>query len=224
MDALREDVLLKLMLLEYSNEARFRELARWHEEQGETPRQIHDMESDAEWPAEWDKKDALRRWVGMEPKLSAVDLSEYFWLVRDRLASSQIGLSLTAPAVKACYDALLSESGRKHAAELLKGLREGEVDALTSLLSKALHRDPKNNEAYNAFLKIIESVPAAMNLFGSLIKSLPADAMPGWIAGKLELQVKQNPALKVPVDDAIAYLKTLGQSRAGKAAQQPRKA
>ena len=57
------------------------------------------------------------------------------------------------------YDALLSESGRKQAAGLLAGLREAEVDALTSLLSKALHRDSKNAEAYNAFLKVAETIP-----------------------------------------------------------------
>jgi hypothetical protein len=223
MDTMRDDVLLKLMLLEYSNETRFRELARWHEEQDETPKQIHDMEADKEWPKEWGEKDSLRRWVGMEPKLSSVDLSEYFWLVRDRLASSQIGLSLTPPAVKASYGALLSESGRKNVGALLKGLREAEVDALTNLLSKALQRDSKNAEAYNAFLKVAETIPSTMSVFGALIKNLPSDNLPGWLSGKLELLSKHNAAMKGPVDDAVAYLKTLTNSRAGKAAQQPRK-
>jgi hypothetical protein len=223
MDTMRDDVLLKLMLLEYSNETRFRELARWHEEQGETPKQIHDMEAEKQWPKEWGEKDSLRRWVGMEPKLSTVDLSEYFWLVRDRLASSQIGLSLTPPAVKASYDALLSESGRKNVGALLKGLREAEVDALTSLLSKNLQRDSKSTEAYNAFLKVAEIIPSTMSVFGALIKNLPSDNLPGWLSGKLELLSKHNAALKGPVDDAVAYLKTLTNSRAGKAAQQPRK-
>jgi KAP family P-loop domain len=224
MDTMRDDVLLKLMLLEYSNETRFRELARWHEEQDETPKQIHDMETDKQWPKEWGEKDSLRRWVGMEPKLSPLDLSEYFWLVRDRLASSQIGLSLTPPAVKASYDALLSESGRKNVGGLLKGLREAEVDALTNLLSKALQRDSKNTEAYNAFLKVAETIPSTMDVFGTLIKNLPSDNLPGWLSGKLELLSKHNAALKGPVDEAVAYLKTLTTSRAGKAAQQPRKA
>jgi len=223
MDTMRDDVLLKLMLLEYSNETRFRELARWHEEQDETPKQIHDMESDKEWPKEWGEKDSLRRWVGMEPKLSTVDLSEYFWLVRDRLASSQIGLSLTPPAVKACYDALLSESGRKTVGDLLKGLREAEVDALTNLLAKSIQRDSKNSEAYNAFLKVAETFPSTMSFFGLLIKNLPSDHLPGWLSNKLELLSRHNTVLKGPVDDAVAYLKTLTSSRAGKAAQQPRK-
>lgn len=223
MDTLRDDVLLKLMLLEYSNETRFRELARWHEQQGETPKQIHDMETDKEWPKEWGEKDSLRRWISMEPKLSSVDLSEYFWLVRDRLASSQIGLSLTPPAVKASYDALLSESGRKNVGSLLKGLREAEVDALTNLLSKALQRDSRNAETYNAFLKVAESIPSTMSVFGALIKNLPADNLPGWLSGKLELLSKHNTALKGPVDDTVAYLKTLTNTRAGKAAQQSRK-
>lgn len=224
MEALRDDVLLKLMLLEYSNEARFREIARWHEEQDETPKQIRDMEAEKDWPKEWGEKDSLRRWIAMEPKLSSVDLSEYFWLVRDRLASSQIGLSLTSPAVKACYDALLSESGRKNVAGLLSALRESDVDALTSLLAKTLHRDPKSAEAYNAYLKIVEIIPSTMGLFGELIKSLPPNNLPAWLSGKLELLSKNNASLKGPVDDVLSYLKTLTNSRAGKAAQQPRKA
>jgi hypothetical protein len=223
MEALRDDVLLKLMLLEYSNEARFRELARWNEEQNATPTQIHDMEANKSWPSEWDNRDALRRWIAMDPKLSTVDLSEYFWLVRDRLASSQIGLSLTPPAVKACYAALLSESGRKQAALLLKALSEGEVDMLTTLLSKSLHRDPKSGDLYNAFLKMTETLPRTMNPFCALLKILPSDALPGWISNKLELQVRQEPSLKAAVDDIAAYLKTT-QGSAGKAAQKPRKA
>jgi hypothetical protein len=224
METMRDDVLLKLMLLEYSNETRFRELARWHEEQDQTPKQIHEMESDKVWPTEWGEKDSLRRWIAMEPKLSQVDLSEYFWLVRDRLASSQIGLSLTPPTVKACYNALFSETGLKQSGALLKDLREAEVDALTGLLSKALQRDSKNAQGYNAFLKVVEIIPSTMPIFGGLIKNLPADNLPAWLVGKLELLGKQNPSLKTSVDDMVAFLKTQGSSRAGKAAQQPRKA
>lgn len=152
---------------------------------------------------------------------SSVDLSEYFWLVRDRLASSRIGLSLTPPAVKASYDALLSESGRKNAGSLLKGLREAEGDAVTNLLSKAL-RDSKNAEAYNAFLKMVETIPSTMSVFGALIKNLPSENLPAWLPTRLEVLSKHNAALKGPVDDA-AYLKTLIDGRAGKAAREPRR-
>jgi hypothetical protein len=212
METLRDDVLLKLMLLEYSNEGRFRELARWHEEQNATPQQIRDMEADKEWPSEWDKKEPLRRWIAMEPKLSAVDLSEYFWLVRDRLASSQIGLSLTPPAVKACYAALVDELGRKQATPLLSALTEGEVDTLTTLLSKSLHREPQSGEFYNAFLKVTETFPRTMNLFCSLLKDLPPDSLPGWISNKLELQVRQEPSLKTAVDDVTVSIRTPGRN------------
>ncbi|MEI6972896.1 MAG: P-loop NTPase fold protein, partial [bacterium] len=93
MQMLRDDVLLKLMLLEYSNEARFRELARWHEEQRQTPKEIVEMEAGKEPSKDWDK-DALRRWIQMERRLSAVDLSVYFRLVLDRRATSLLRLSL----------------------------------------------------------------------------------------------------------------------------------
>lgn len=222
MEGLRDDVLLKLMLLEYSNETRFRELARWHEQQDETPKEIGEMEGNKQWPSDWDK-DPLHRWIEMEPKLSAVDLSEYFWLVRDRLASSQIGLSLTPPAVKACFSALLSETGRKLAPGLLKELRDGEIEALLGLLTKNLQRDPKGGEGYHAFLKTIETIPSSLVSFSQLVKNLPPDALPAWLISRLELIGKQNATFKPTVEELIGFIKTQGDTRAGKAAQLKRK-
>jgi len=134
-------------------------------------------------------------------KLSSVDLSEYFWLVRDRLASSQIGLSLTPPAVKASYDALLSDRGARMWALYLRDWRgsgSGRVDQPCSL--QGLQRDSKNAEAYNAFLKVAETIPSTMSVFGALIKNLPSDNLPGWLSGKLELVVEAQRRHERPVD------------------------
>jgi hypothetical protein len=218
MQGLRDDVLLKLMLLEYANETRFRELACWHEEQKTIPREILDMEAGKEPPKEWDKE-SLRRWVQMEPKLSEVDLSDYFWLVRDRLASSLLGLSLTPPAVKAAYAALLSETGRKQAAALVSGLRQDELDSLLVLLTKHVQRDPKDAEGYRALLKCAEIQPSGFSILATLIKQLPASDLPASLVPQLDLLATNNVALKAQTEDVITYLKSQTQGRAAKAAQ-----
>ena len=218
---LRDDVLLKLMLLEYANETRFRELARWHQEQKATPSQILEMEEGKEPPKEWEKE-ALNRWSQMEPKLSAVDLSDYFWLVRDRLASPLLGLSLTPPAVKAAYGALLSDIGRKQSPGLLKELRPDEIDSIQLLLAKHLKRDSKDAEGYKGFLTLVEAIPSSVSALSTLIKELPAVNLPGWLVSRFELLAKNNQALRPEMEGLLAYLKTQTEGKAAKAAQTKR--
>lgn len=217
MTSVRDDVLLKLMLLEYSNETRFRELARWHQEQKQTPKEIINMEQGGNSPKEWDKQ-SLQQWAQMEPKLGDVDLADYFWLVRDRLASSLLGLSLTPPAVKAAYAALLSEVGRKQSGPLVAALRADELDGLTALLGKHVQRAPKDVEGYRAFLKCVEVKHAAFSAFEALIKQIPAGDLPASLVPQLSLLAKE-PALKEKAEGMVAYISSQPNSRAAKAAQ-----
>ena len=217
MESVRDEVLLKLMLLEYSNETRFREMARWHEEQKQTPKEILEMEQGGNPPKDWDKP-SLRQWAQMEPKFADVDLADYFWLVRDRLASSLLGLSLTPPSVKAAYTALLSEMGRKQSGTLLAGLRDDEMDTLTALLTKHVQRAPKDVEGYRAFLKCVELKPASMAAFDALIKQMPAADLPPSLAPQLTLLAK-DPALKAGAEGLLDFIGSQSNSRAAKAVQ-----
>lgn len=217
----RDDVLLKLMLLEYSNEPRFRELARWHEEQKKTPVEIVRMEAGEEFPKEWDKE-PLRRWVQMEPHLREVDLSDYVWLVRDKLATSMVGLTLIPPVVRNAYKALLSETGRKQAAAMLKNLRQEEFETLLSLLVKHLQREPQDSEGYNAFLKVLDFSPAIFPELDAAVRLLPPRDLPAWLPGSLELAVRIHASLRSPVDSLLAYLRAQGDAPVARAAL-PRK-
>ena len=176
------------------------------------------MEAGKEASKDWDKE-ALRRWIQMEPRLSEVDLSDYFWLVRDRLATSLVGLSLIPPAVRSAYAALLSETGRKQATTLLKELRQDELDGLTTLLEKHLQRDPKDPEAYRGFCTCAEIQPSTFPAFARVIKSLPAVNLPGWLSGNLELLAKGNTSLQNDTKALLDYLSKQTEGRAAKAAQ-----
>ena len=221
MTSLRDDVLLKLMLLEYSNEVRFRELARWHEEQNATPRELRNIETNKSLPNEWEKP-SLERWAKMEPLLADVDLSEYFWLVRDKLASSLGGMSLVAPIVRTAYAGLLTESGRKRAPVLLKDLRADEVDSLLLLLTRHVQREPTNSEGYSAFLTCAETHPRSLTAFEVLLRQIPESTIPAFLPTRLEILVR-NPNTAGLAKQLLDLIKSFKQGTAGKAARTERK-
>jgi len=221
MESLRDDVLLKLMLLEYSAEERFKELAAWHQAQNQTPQQVLDLESGSgAVPEGWDR-DHLKRWIAMEPQLSKVDLSDYFWLVRDRLASSLLGLTLVPPLVRKTYDGLFSEMGRKVIGPTLKELRADETDSLFGLLAKHVQRDPEDDDAYRALFTLAEARNETMLKLVALIKQLPVAKVPPAVSPLLTI-LAQKPGLKNGADELIDHLSKHG-GKAAKAARIERK-
>lgn len=216
MNDLKEAVLLKLMLLEYSNEARFRDIAKWHLEQQTTPKQIQEMEKDSVWPEGWETP-ALKGWMQMEPLLSQVDLSDYFWLARDKLASSLVGLSLVPPVVRKAVDALLSETGRKHSGNLLKSLQQDEADILADLLIRHVQRDVKDAKAYQAIIECIKNRGELLPQFLKSLQGLSAKDIPPFLAPQLELLTKEQPSHAGPIGAFLEALKNTN-SRVGKAA------
>lgn len=216
MDSLQDAVLLKLMLLEYSADERFKELAGWHQAQNETPKEIVAMEAGGEIPKGWER-DSLKRWIEMEPKLTGIDLSDYFWLVRDRLDSSLLGLTLVPPVVRTAYDALLTEMGRKIAPSMLKELRDDEIDSLFGLLSKHIQRDSEEVNGYRALFKLAESRHETMQRAVDLIQQLPPENLPPALSPQLTVLATSNPPLKSLADGLVDYLSKQG-GRTAKAA------
>ncbi|MEM7013361.1 MAG: P-loop NTPase fold protein, partial [Verrucomicrobiota bacterium] len=219
---LKEAVLLKLMLLEYSNQARFRELATWHLEQQTTPTELQAMESgkDIDWPEGWEAP-AVMGWIQMEPKLSQVDLGDYFWLARDRLASSLVGLTLVAPVVRTALDALLSETGRKRCKPLLDELRADEFDSLSELLVQELRRDPKGADGYLATIECARHHGELTPHFVKIFKSLGAKNLPAFLAPKLEQLALEQTTNAACINSFLDSLKE-GKGKIATAAKQKR--
>ncbi|TDU62097.1 putative KAP-like P-loop ATPase [Prosthecobacter fusiformis] len=217
MSHLKDAVLLKLMLLEYSNEARFRELANWCLEQKKTPEQLSKMEKEqTDCPQGWETT-SLKTWVSMEPLLSQVDLSDYLWLARDRLATSLVGLSLVPPSVRVAFDAMISETGRKVHGGLVKALRQDEADNLAELLTKHLQRETKEPNGYQAILEYAnqrsEFLPHLLKIF----RSIPARDIPASVVTRLQTIATTQANHGTAVQEFIEYLKNTN-SQAGKAA------
>lgn len=214
---LKDAVLLKLMLLEYSNEARFRELANWCLEQKKTPDQLSNMEKDqADCPQGWDTI-SLKTWVTMEPLLSQVDLSDYLWLARDRLATSLVGLSLVPPSVRTALEAMLSEVGRKVSGELVRTLRPDEADILAELLTKHLQRETKESNGYQAILEFATQRSDFMPRLLKIFRSIPPKDIPPFVVTRLQTIAKTQTNHGAAVQEFIEHLKSTN-SQAGKAA------
>lgn len=111
----RDDVLAKLMILEYAEPDLFTELYSWQaQNRGYAPllkefEQKGNKEDNAknDKSTKWNTQ-KVRTWLDSEPYLASVDLRDYFWISRDRLNS--ITNVMTPPIVKTILNSLMVQS------------------------------------------------------------------------------------------------------------------
>jgi hypothetical protein len=194
-DTCKDEVLLKLMLLEYSEPQRFKELSKWQEDEKGHPKAIKALEDESDVVPDGWGTPKLKSWATMHPRISSVDLSDYFWLARDKLGASISGVSLIAPAIRRAFESLMSPVGRKAAAPLLADLQPDELEALQGLLVGQLQRDPTNSEGYTACIECIQHLPALCVVMLETFELLPSKHWPGWLPSKLKLLQKSGDAV-----------------------------
>jgi hypothetical protein len=218
LDHVRDDVLIKLMLLEYSEPQQFRDLAKWQEESSGHPPKIAELEAQTakEVSDTWDTP-KVRRWLSLEPKLTGVDLSDYFWLARDRLASSLSGLTMVPPAVRKAFEALLKKSERRLAPAMIKTFDPSEIAALHDLLHRNLTREPENFDGYDAFKALVETRPESAATFAKTLMGLQLASLPASIPGELKLLGKGKPAVEAEFKPVLERIQSDPKTRAGKA-------
>ncbi|TVX91651.1 KAP family P-loop NTPase fold protein [Paenibacillus agilis] len=99
-------VLAKLMVLEYIDRDLFRELYQWQFENDGIPKQLGEIENQVLNESLGEEKsgkasveaknkawygEKIKRWIGVEPSnLSAIDLSQYFYLARDSVSDKKL--------------------------------------------------------------------------------------------------------------------------------------
>lgn len=183
-------ILAKLMLLEYSEVRLFRQLFEWQLIQDGVPKQIKTLENmctgenpanamqliDSAGFADWSKSKIIK-WFQIEPKLSEIDLRDYFWISRDKITTSISASSLIPPIVKSVFKELNQEMPSGTRKEIFKAkfptLTVLEKDALLNLLSKNIQKNPKEKigfEVFNLFLD--ENVDNVASYYIETIKTL----------------------------------------------------
>jgi hypothetical protein len=229
MESLKDDVLIKLMLLEYAEPKRFLELARWQEDARGYPEKLRACEASVnaeakgeiapktgDLPQDWDMP-KLRRWLSLPPKLADVDLSDYFWLARDRLASTLSGLTMVPPVVRKAFEGLLSKTSRPLAGQLVKDFGPDEFATLHDLLTRNLTRQPDNFEGFDAFKALVEARHDSAKPFAEALMDVPVSKLSPSVPGELKLLIHGKPQLDAIFQPVFGRIQKEPETRAGKA-------
>lgn len=202
---MKDAVLVKLMILEYAQPKLFQELYSWQAAQDGFPSEMRTMEdalrskgneaiTDLPWSG-----DFARRWIKMDPTLAEIDLRDYFWVARDRLASTLSGVSLIPPAVRRVLDDLLSGSaGKVKAAAGLAATFETDQQAiLFDALGTQLERQPESKIGYDAVRQLVESgLSDAITVLTDAASSIPPEKVPAAVAMDLQTLMNAHQSIK----------------------------
>jgi predicted KAP-like P-loop ATPase len=137
-------ILIKLMLLEYFNGKLFNKLNDIQSENDGIARELKLLESnliDGELIEEldnfkeWNNNEQIINWIKLEPRLSEIDLRDYFWLARDKTGSTLSNVHMVSPKIQHIYKGLITDnsSSIRVSLEEAKKLEEPELHELYNL-------------------------------------------------------------------------------------------
>ena len=238
---LRDEVLVKLMVLEYVLPERYHQLYKWQAAADGFPKEIQILESDilpsdenldddkdTEKEPEADqafsnwKTSSIQRWIAMEPALSEVDLRDYFWISRDRLQSTFSGISMVPPIVRRILADFISEDlgKRNDAAEKAIELHEDEKVSLLTQLEEHVYRHPDQRLGYDALFALIDkNIHGSVETLASVLGKCPPNSIPPELAFSVKGLMEEKSELQEALQPVINQLEGT-QSPIGKALQQ----
>lgn len=164
-----DSILAKLMILEYSEPQLFKKLFEWQSIQDGIPEEIKSIENvcsknnaneikqalkDANFE-EWNNEKVIK-WLQINPKLSDVDLRDYFWISRDNI-SSLTSDTLISPIVKAFYNEIIIDNLPTKVSEDIISKRmgvltESEKQQFFEILSQDLMKNPNKKRLFDIFI------------------------------------------------------------------------
>lgn len=216
---IKDEVLAKLMVLEYTHLNRFQQLNNWQARENGFPAELkrleeHELEVEGAEPVpeeiarEW-LTPSLKNWLRVQPSLRDVDLRDYFWLARDRTSSTLAGVQMVSSLVRRLFDSLIGENeGERHvAAGEVRLLNETELEALLGLLRQHVERYPGQTASVDALILLAEEkVEGASSTALSAIRN----ATPASLEPSVAYKVKTIGAIDERLaDEARATLEQL---------------
>ncbi len=200
------DVLAKLMVLEYSSPELFRKIYDWQVTQNGEPKELSDLEAFSESndkdelkkiSADW-ASDKMIRWLNVEPKLSKVDLRDYYWISRDQITTSISGSSLIPTHIRSLFARLVGHGSgtilsTAVSREVLNKITETELDALLSLLEKELLKSPVKAEIHKVFIEFMaQKIPNSLGSYKRIIGQIDHKNIPFSLQSEFKLAAKKN--------------------------------
>jgi len=165
LDEVKDEVLVKIMLLEYAAPKLFDKLFSSMDGQTGLVGILAELEpkldaktgatvsTSKEGLAEWAP---MNRWLAMEPALATIDLRDYMWVTRDRLGSTLSGTTMVPPIVRSVLKKVLSELGDTAGRKEIQQLQPAERSILAQLLVSHAERSPGDVKAFQALMEIAE--------------------------------------------------------------------
>lgn len=221
----RNDVLIKLMILEYMKEERFKELFNKQSLENGFPTFIKDIETNIvdidnyiQNFSEWDKPN-LKKWFKMEPLLANIDLRDYFWLSRDKLSVSLQSANLVPPIVKKIYQELIESRTKTTITAQIKNIEKvlettDYIEQLLKLTCVGIIKDPTNDNGHAIIHAFMTEKGLGVDEYSNVLKSIPdLKQLPAAVGNNL--YVAKNKGINV--ENIIEVLSISAQSKAFKA-------
>ena len=205
------DVLIKLMVLEYSKLGLFKKIYEWQISQEGEPKELVSLEEFAqqkdiekiktEFDSDW-SSEKIMRWLNVEPKLSNSDLRDYFWISRDQLSKSIDGSSLIPPHLRLLARKLIEHGSgsilAKIVTEEVSKLDEQNIDTLLNMLTKELIKTPENIKTHKVFVELIsKSIIGSLLKYSKVIQQIDNYKIPFSLKNDYTLAEKFNPEIKI---------------------------
>ena len=216
---IKMDILAKIMVLEYANIDLFRELYEWQskgEKLGE-PKQIVELENLAlemkkdeikdNYSINW-SQGGIINWLNAEPKLSGVDLRDYFWVSRDQLSDSISASSMISKVIRDLHNTILDFSSDRNLTNLIKdkvqSLGESDLKTLLGLFENELLKNPSNEKINLIFIELMkQKVLFAVDIYLKIIKKIDQTLMPSHLSNKLKIAKKDNSDINKIIDEFL---------------------
>jgi GTPase SAR1 family protein len=162
----KDDILAKLMILEYVEPTLFDKLYLWQIANNGIAKQLYELENICKNDTDkrelspeikdWEKPKIIK-WLSIEPFLARYDLRDYFWISRDRLSSMQSNL-LIAPFIRALLadldkDDMPGKLTREMIKQQLVPVNSTERDMFFKALRQRIISEPKKR-GYMIFLTL----------------------------------------------------------------------
>jgi len=222
--SIREEVLAKLMVLEYSNLPLFQELNQWQAAEKGVPSKLRALEDlalkeeddDVKW-----RTPSMLSWLRMRPPLSGIDLRDYFWLARDRTGSTLSGVMMIPPNVREALRKLLSDNAGENAIgmKLALGLGPQELPVLLDLLKQEAEQHPDRVRAVSALHSLgIKKVTGASAKLLEVARTVPAGSLQASVPQKIAELAQHEPQLRAASLEVLTQVAAYEQTKAGKSA------
>lgn len=212
---IKDEILAKLMVLEYANLPCFLELNNWQAAEDGKPLKLASLEAgansedknveDDDGPKAW-QTPAIRKWLQMKPLLKDTDLRDYFWLARDRTSSTLGGVEMVPPIVRRLYTSLIdgNDGERPASAKDAVLLSENDKQSLLGLLKQHILRHPDEGTGYSALGELeTQKFPGAIGALLSSIEGVSESSIPPTVAPLLVRLKGNNQAASSDIDELL---------------------